>query len=144
MSKFIFLSFFLLMVLKANAQENVVWSYHYDAQNEALLIEAQIGEGWHLYSQYIDDGIGPVPTAFEFSENSAVKLLGKTIEPESIREYDPNFEGELNFFKDEVTFTQKIKAKESTTIDGVVTYMICNDTMCLPPKDVKFTISINI
>lgn len=132
------------MVLNTNAQDKVVWSYHYDDKNEELMIQAQIAEGWHLYSQHIDDGIGPVPTAFEFSENGAVKLLGETVEPTSIREYDPNFEGELNFFKDEVIFTQKIKVKESTTLEGVVTYMICNDTMCLPPKDVKFTISINI
>lgn len=144
MSKFILLSFFLLIILNVNAQENVVWSYDYDDENEALMMQAEIAEGWHLYSQHIDDGIGPVPTAFEFTENGAVKILGETEEPESIRAYDPNFEGELNFFKDQVTFSQKIKANESTTLEGVVTYMICNDTMCLPPKDVKFTISINI
>ena len=72
-----------------------------------------------------------------------MKLIGKTIEPESIREYDENFEGELNFFKENATFKQKMKVSTSTSVKGVITYMTCNDTMCLPPKDVEFVITIN-
>ena len=106
-------------------------------------VKAVIAEGWHLYSQHIDDGIGPIPTAFEFQENPNVRYIGKTIEPESIREYDPNFEGDLNFFKNEVTFTQKVKVAEPTEITGVVTYMICNDVMCMPPVDENFRITTN-
>lgn len=125
------------------SQEKVAWSYSYDASNEELILEAVIAEGWHLYSQTINEGIGPVPTSFEFSENSAIQLIGKTIEPESIKEYDENFEGELNFFKNKVVFKQGMKVSNSTSVKGVVTYMICNETTCLPPKDVEFVVSIN-
>jgi len=136
----------ILLYLVSNltfSQEKVTWSCYYDNSSETLFIEANISEGWHLYSQNIDAEIGPVPTAFEFEENSAIKIIGKTIEPVSIRKYDENFGGELNFFKNKVVFEQKIQILESTSVKGVVTYMICNDTVCLPPKDVEFVVSIN-
>ena len=41
---------------------------------------------------YVDGGINE-------SDWPAEKLIGKTVEPESIKAYDPNFEGELNFFE---------------------------------------------
>jgi thiol:disulfide interchange protein DsbD len=71
-----------------------------------------------------------------------VKFIGETLEPESIKEYDPNFEGELNFFKDEVTFVQKVEVEQPTELSGTVTYMICNDVMCLPPVDEFFKIEV--
>lgn len=134
---------FILLSFGTYSQEKVSWSYHYDENNEELILDAKIADGWHLYSQVINEGIGPVPTSFTFNENSAVKLIGSTVEPESIREYDENFEGELNFFKESASFKQKMKVSSSTSVKGVITYMTCNDTMCLPPKDVEFVITIN-
>lgn len=125
-----------------SAQDKVDWSYVFNPAAGEVQVTADIAEGWHLYSQHIDNEIGPIPTSFEFQENPAVEFIGSTKEPESIKEYDPNFEGELNFFKDEVTFVQKAKVKGATTIVGTVTYMVCNDTMCLPPVDEVFTINI--
>ncbi len=143
MIKSIFLILLCLCSFLTFSQEKVVWSSHYDNSSETLLIEANIAEGWHLYSQNISVEIGPVPTTFEFEENSAIKIIGKTTEPESIREYDENFGGELNFFKNKVVFEQKMKVFESTSVKGLVTYMICSDTVCLPPKDVEFVVQIN-
>lgn len=135
--------FYLLFSCASFAQEKVTWSYHYDGDREELVLAAEIADGWHLYSQVINEGIGPVPTSFTFIDNAAIKLIGGTIEPESIREYDENFEGELNFFKENVSFRQKMKVSSSTSVKGIITYMICNETMCLPPKDVEFVVAIN-
>ncbi|MDP4798060.1 MAG: protein-disulfide reductase DsbD N-terminal domain-containing protein [Crocinitomicaceae bacterium] len=143
MLKSFFLFFLISLSFESYSQEKVLWSYHYDETNEELVLDAQIADGWYIYSQVINEGIGPIPTSFTYFENSDVKLIGKTIEPESIREYDENFEGELNFFKENATFKQKMKVSTSTSVKGVITYMTCNDTMCLPPKDVEFVITIN-
>lgn len=124
------------------SQEEVSWSFHYDRSNESIVIEADIAEGWHLYSQNIDKNVGPVPTTFEFIENSEINIVGKTTEPQSITKYDENFGGELSFFEDKVVFNQKVKVSNSTTLKGVVTYMICNDEICLPPKEVEFEVVI--
>lgn len=130
-----------LITLVSFGQNTVEWDFK--VENEAFTAEANIAEGWHLYSQHIDNEIGPIPTSFEFDDNASIKLIGETNEPESLKEYDENFEGELNFFKENVTFTQNIKVSKATELKGFVTYMVCNDTMCLPPVDEYFTIKID-
>lgn len=143
MRKAILSLLFVLCTLLSFGQSKVTWNYLYNPVSEEVQITADIAEGWHLYSQHIDNELGPIPTGFSFQENPDVQWIGKTIEPESIKEYDPNFEGELNFFKDKVTFVQKVKLKRPTTIVGTVTFMVCNDVMCLPPVDEEFIIEIN-
>jgi hypothetical protein len=134
--------FIVVISHSAFSQEKVEWTCAYDKISNEIHLEATIAEGWHLYSQHIDEGIGPVPTAFTFEKNGAYKTVGKTMEPEAIVKYDPNFEGELAFFSHEATFTQKIKIKKSGEVKGAITFMACNDEMCLPPVDKLFTISI--
>lgn len=142
---FRFIILFLLGLISnfTFSQENVSWSFLYDISNESIVIEADIAEGWHLYSQNIDQNVGPVPTTFEFIENSAINIVGKTTEPQSITKFDENFGGELSFFEGKVIFNQKIKVLNSAIQKGIITYMICNDEICLPPKEVEFEVVID-
>ena len=141
MFKILVLLFTLMLSTSSFGQDKVAWSVSVDSESSNILVSALIAEGWHLYSQHIDNEIGPIPTTIEFIPNKSYTLIGRTREPESLKEYDKNFEGELNFFKDEVVFEQKFKASKPAIIDGVITYMVCNDTMCLPPTDELFTIT---
>lgn len=124
------------------AQQVVEWSAVYNSEEEVVVFDAKIEEGWHIYSQNINDGIGPIPTTIRFEENKGIKLIGKVQESESVTKYDPNFEGELSFFEKKASFEQKISIKDATQINATVTFMVCNDTMCLPPEDKLFTISL--
>lgn len=123
-------------------QDKVDWTYTYNPVDHQILIHAEIADGWHLYSQHIANEIGPVPTSFEFKEDPNIVFVDEVQEPESIKEYDPNFEGDLNFFKHQVTFIQNVKVLSPTTAVGTVTFMVCNDTMCLPPVDEIFQIEL--
>ena len=99
---------------------------------------------WHIYSQ--DAGEGPIPTSFEFTKNPLVKADGKITEAGKLeKEYDPNFKSTLRFYEGKVDFVQKIKLKSAinTVAKGKITYMVCNDKKCLPPRDVDFSIKIN-
>lgn len=125
-------------------QEKVEWNVSYDSQSESISFTAEIAEGWHLYSQKIDESLGPVPTSFRFDKNTKeLKLVGKTMEPSPITKYDPNFEGELSYFEGSVQFIQKLKVKSSTEVHGKITFMVCNEEMCLPPTDIDFNLTIN-
>lgn len=125
-------------------QEKVEWTYSYDSETETIIISAEIEEGWHLYSQHIDESLGPIPTVFKFEEDKTFfKLIGKTLEPTPITEYDPNFEGDLSFFEGSVEFIQKLRVKASGEVRGTITFMVCNEEMCLPPVDIDFNIMIN-
>ena len=123
-------------------QDKITWIFSFDQELSAISIDADIEEGWHLYSQFLDNEFGPIPTRFGYVRNESYKLVGGTLEPQSIKEYDENFEGDMSFFKDKVSFVQKVENTNATSIEGVVTYMVCNDEMCMPPVDLEFSIPI--
>lgn len=127
---------------KIQAQEAIQWDFKYNQKTKQVEIIANINDGWHLYSQFIQNDVGPVPTMITFKSSDDFQLIGAVAEPKPIQKYDENFEAMLDFFEHKVVFTQKIKAKKATTLEGSVTFMVCNDAMCLPPVDKKFKIEI--
>lgn len=133
----------LLLSTTSFGQEKITWNFSFDQESSTIRIEADIEEGWHLYSQSLENEFGPIPTKFAFVTNENFKLVGSTIEPQPIKEYDENFEGDMSFFRDNVSFVQKVEDISASSIEGIVTYMVCNDEMCMPPVDLEFTITIN-
>ena len=117
------------------AQDKVKWSAHYDAASSEIVIDAHIADGWHLYSQHVDEDAGPVATSFEFKSPGKLALIDSTSEPKPIQLYDENFESMLDFFKDQAQFRQKVKSQSNNMVEVTITFMVCNDTMCLPPVD---------
>ncbi len=109
-----------------------------------LIFKTTIEEGWHLYSQFIEDG-GPIPTSFTFEPSDAYKLEGKVEERSKvINAHDPTFDMDISFFEREAVFVQKIKVlKPSFSVKGTVTFMLCNDEQCLPPDDRGFEIKVS-
>ncbi len=140
----------LLLVLQSQAQiENPVkWSYSAQktGKNEAnILIKADIQKGWHLYSQFIEDG-GPIPTSFTFSPTKDFKLEGKVSEsPKAVTAFDTNFGMKIAWHETQVTFIQKIKTTSTNfTLKGVLEYMVCNNNKCLPPTEQEFSIPVDV
>lgn len=108
-----------------------------------LHMTAMLDDKWHLYAQ--DAGEGPEPTTFKFNANPLVKLDGKVKEIGKLEKaYDPNFNSTLKFYSNRVDFVQKVKLKSSasTLVKGTVSYMVCDDKRCLPPKEVPFSIKL--
>lgn len=150
MMKKIFSLLLIVFTLKAVAQieEPVKWTYSAQkiSDTEAnLLIKATIDKGWHVYSQFIEDG-GPVPTSFKFTPSADYTLIGKVSEsPKAVTAFDPNFGMQIAWHDKQVIFTQKIKLKNpKTTVSGVLEFMVCNDRKCLPPTEVEFSIPVDV
>lgn len=149
MKKIILSLVVLFFVRAANAQvENpVTWVFStkkISADMYELHMTATIQPKWHVYAQ--EAGDGPVPTSFSFDKSPLIKLDGKVKEVGKMeKQYDPNFKSTLNFYSKKVDFIQKVKLKAiaATVAKGKVSYMVCNDQKCLPPKDVAFAIKIN-
>jgi DsbC/DsbD-like thiol-disulfide interchange protein len=141
--KRIFYLFIFFLAKFTFSQEIVDWDIKYNAQEKLVEIKANIKDGWHLYSQHIENNVGPVATSFTFKSSDDYQLLGQVFEPKPIKKYDENFEATLDFFEKEVVFTQKIETKKNSNLEGTVTYMVCNETMCLPPVDYKFKLEIS-
>lgn len=132
----------LLLIGSCFSQNEIQWEYSYNKADSQLEFKAVLKDGWHVYSQFVAMEFGPVPTNFSFKQNEKVQFINEVIEPTPLVKYDETFEAELSYFEKEVTFAQKIKTKNNTTVEGTLTFMVCNETMCLPPKDQKFSIQI--
>lgn len=134
--------FILFVSCQSWAQDRVQWTVGLDADQQKISFTAQMEDGWHIYSQFTDESVGPVATRFSIEEGEVIRLKGDVIEPTPITAFDENFGGEVMYFEDQVTFEQALKVKSVGTVTGTVTYMVCNAEMCLPPVDVNFEIEI--
>jgi thiol:disulfide interchange protein len=109
-----------------------------------LQMTASIEEGWHLYSQSLPSDDGPIATEFTLKESTDFLIEGKVNEPKPKTEFDPNFDMDLNYFEDEVTFTQVIKSNvtDAYKMTAEVYFMVCDAEKCLPPEyvDLEFDI----
>ena len=142
------LSFITCMGSLAFAQiENPVkWNFSakkISATEYELHLTATLDKTWHMYAQ--DAGEGPEPTSIAFTANPLLKYNGKVKEVGKLtKEFDTNFNSVLKFYGDKVDFVQKVtvKAGVPTVAKGNITYMVCNNNKCLPPKAIPFSIKI--
>jgi thiol:disulfide interchange protein DsbD len=132
---------------QAKIYDPIKWTYSSQKINEKetdLIITAKLEKGWHLYSQFIEEG-GPIPTSFKFNPSPNYKLIGKVSEsPKAVSAFDKNFGMEIAWHKDQVIFKQRISLiNPIETVSGVLEFMVCNDERCLPPAELEFQIPIN-
>ncbi len=138
---------FLLSAFNISAQNPVKWSFSVkDAGNcqADLIFTGTIDEGWYTYSQFLESEDGPVATLLTFSPAPGYKLMGKAKESgEIITVHDPVFDMKLTKFKHKAILTQRVEITDpSKPIIGYLNFMVCNDEMCLPPKDADFSFKI--
>jgi thiol:disulfide interchange protein DsbD len=138
--------FVLLMTFTsfAHAQNHVKWTFSYVAKSSTVIASGEIDAGWHLYSQKTDENAGPIPTKMVIEPSKNYKTVGSAIEgtvPHEI--FDKNFESTVYLFESNYATEQQINVKKPGTLKGEMQYMICDDTKCLPPITVPFTLEIN-
>ncbi|MGV3528103.1 MAG: protein-disulfide reductase DsbD domain-containing protein [Flavisolibacter sp.] len=137
---FTFLSF-------AQKSDPVFWSFSskkINATTYEVRLSARMDDGWHIYSQSTPDG-GPVPTTVGFSKNPLLATPGGWKEVGKLEQhFEPLFGVDVKQYSDKVEFvrTVTVKAGVKTALKGNVEFMTCNDTECLPPKTVNFSIDL--
>lgn len=149
MRKILFIVNFLIVSITANAQilDPVKWKFSFEKikENEGnLIVSADIDRGWHIYSQFIEEG-GPIPTSFKFTPSPDYKLIGKVTEsPKAVSAMDPTFNMIIAWHEKQVIFKQRIKINKSTTVKGSLEYMACDDKQCLPPAEEEISIPVQV
>lgn len=142
-----FLSLFFVAAVSAQIENPIKWAYTAKRVSDKtydIYVTAVIDTKWHLYAQ--DAGEGPEPTSITFTKNPLIKLDGKVKEVGKLeKQYDENFGSVLKFYSNKVSFVQRVKLKSSvaTVVKGAITYMVCNDRKCLPPKSIPFSVKID-
>lgn len=107
-----------------------------------VFVKATIQEGWHIYGLNVPDG-GPISTTFQFTPSKEYTLNGKVAAPTPQSKYEKDFKMNVPFYAKEVTFQQKVKlSKNQTTVKGIVEFMACDKSQCLPPDEYAFNVTI--
>ncbi len=141
-----FLFNFLVFAVFAQTNSTVQWqaeSIKKDKKTVQLVLTASVQDGWYIYSQYLESDDGPVRTSLNIEMNQALQSLGKaTEEGNKMEGFDILFDMNITKYKKQLIIRQNIQVDEPTTLKGFVTYMSCNDEMCLPPTDYYFEIPL--
>jgi len=148
MKIFILISAALLISLGPKAQSPVSWNYSVKkvADNTfEVKMTATIQSGWHLYSQNQPEDAIALPTEIKFNGNPLLSFKDKVKELGKLEKYEDKTLGvEAWQYSGKVEFVQtvKLKANAKTSITGSIEFQACTDEKCLPPKEVKFNLSI--
>ena len=128
----------------------VAWEFDlYETETEGeldLVFHASVEPCWHIYSQDLDDLNGPLPTFFDFKLPTGVDTIGPVRECDPLVEYDPNFMMDLKYFEEEVYWVQTIRTNgvaSDASLSGYLSFMVCDESRCLPPEDIDFTLSLS-
>lgn len=143
---FLFLLLPINLTAFAQIYNPVKWSFSTETLNSKevyVVITADIEEGWHIYSQFIEEG-GPIPTTFTFNKSAEFTLVGKAIEiPKANPVFDQTFGLKIASHENKVVFKQKILLKKpEIKVTGSLEFMVCNDKQCLPPDDLAFSVVV--
>lgn len=143
------LSFFVLIYgfVSAQVYDPVDWEFKVEYQGDEdaeLIFKAEIEDEWHVYATELPSEMGPIPTSVTLNESPEFKSLGSLKGGEFKTEYDPNFDMDLNFYDKEAIFRLPIKRLTGSDFEvtGYLTFMTCNDEMCLPPEDVDIKLLV--
>ena len=133
-------------LVMAQSGKQVQWTYSVKKISDKIYevhMTANIGAGWHMYSQ--NTGEGPVPTSFKFIKNPLLATTGKIKEVgKMVTKYEEAFKTNVRYYENTVDFVQtvQLKSKAKNSLAGKVEFMVCNDHECLPPADVDFNVNV--
>jgi len=141
--------FGLLTVASGNAQmvkDNSKWDLEAKkicGDKYELVLHLQLPDKWHIYS-FKPGGDGmELPPVVQFVKNDKVKLTGNVKEEgKLLKEKMDGIDGIVNMYKGTVNYVQQATISGNTKITCNYTYQICNDQMCLPPKDASVSVTV--
>jgi len=126
----------------------IQWQYSTRKISDKLYevhITGVLESGWHAYSQLQPKEAVAQPTKIQFKSNPLVGIEGKIREMGNLEKWQDEATGiKANQYEKQIEFVQvvKIKANVKTSISGFLTYQVCTDEMCLPPRTDEFSISV--
>ena len=133
--------------MQAQVYEPVDWKFSVEETSDTeadLVFSATIEEGWHVYATELPSDMGPIPTSVTLDESTDFEIISSPKGGKYKTEYDPNFDMDLNYYDNRAEFRMPIKriARDEFIVSGYLTFMVCNDEMCLPPDDVDISLAV--
>lgn len=139
---------FLFQGMNAQIKDPVKFKYSIntlsDNEYEAVLT-ATIDKNWKVYSKDLPPDSG-VPTQMTLSSTAGLQTIGGVVEVgKKHDEFSEAFGVQIVYFVDRVLFKQRFKLKNNAapaTVTAEITYMTCDDRICLAPNTLEFSQTI--
>jgi thiol:disulfide interchange protein len=138
------LGILFLWVSLAFTQDEVVWKFSLEDLGNgevALIADAKIKQGWHLYDTNIPEG-GPTSTQISFDQIAGAEVVGDFLaETKATVKYDATFQMTIGSFQNNARFVQRLKVTDKTSfsLQGDVRAQACDEHSCTPPLPIEFS-----
>ena len=141
-------------LLLAAQPETVLWQFSLEptvarrGETMTVHLSATPLDPWYFYAPTVKSG-GPVPAQFRFDPSAGIRAVGAIEAPRPAKKYDKGFEMEVEYYDEPVEFRQKLAvtgeaALGPAQITGSVRFQACNESVCMPPKDVAFDLPLTV
>lgn len=133
---------FTLFTVKAQILNPVQFNYTLVKKGNDLYevhVRAMIEPKWHIYSVKNPEG-GAQATEIKINDAKTVGSIKEIGKLKTV--FEKEFKVNQKYFENTVDFVVMAKLKKADKVTGTITYMLCNDKQCLPPKDVEFKIKM--
>ena len=145
------LLFVMVSMMSINAKAQITedptnWKYEVkkvSGNKYQVLFHLDIKEPWHIWSLHPGgDGYEIAPT-FTLDKNPNVKLVGKVTEKgKAITTTMTGIDGKITYLSGKIEYVQNVTVTAPCKIKGKHMYQVCNDKMCLAPKDKEFEVEV--
>ncbi len=135
---------FVTQIFSAQIKNPVKFSYSVNPlpnnEYEAVLT-ATIDKNWKIYSKDLPPDSG-IPTEMIVRSKQGIELVGGVVEVgKKHDEFSEAFGVQIVYYEDRAVFKQKFRLKNNaapSTITAEITYMTCDDRICLAPNTLEF------
>jgi DsbC/DsbD-like thiol-disulfide interchange protein len=146
--KRIFLLLLVILSLPSFGQDlnPVSWTFTSakDSTSKFQIIEikASIQPGWHVFTADPGgDGL-LIPTTVTFDTKKELSQLSPMAIEGNLHTEKMDGIGIVNYYDGDVYYRYKVEVNTNVTLTGKVEFQTCNNQMCLPPKEIEFTINL--
>lgn len=135
------------MTMPMPVPDPVIWSFKAvpSGKSYRLQLIAEVHPGWHLYAGSQPTGAIALPTQIQFNQNPLITYTGATVETgNQHNESDPDLGTPVRYYTGTVFFSRQLAVKKGmrTNVTGTITYQVCSDEKCLPPKTIPFSVQL--
>lgn len=109
-----------------------------------IVFRLSLKEKWHIWSLHPGGDGMQVPPSFVFDKIDGLKLVDSVTEKGKAITGPMEFvTGDVTYYINEVEYHQKAIITQNLELKGTYSYMVCDDNVCLPTKQVPFTVTIS-
>jgi thiol:disulfide interchange protein DsbD len=122
------------------------WKYEVkkkSATEYQLIFHLTLKQGFHIWSLHPGGDGYEISPSFTIDKNDKVTAVGTPTESgKAVTTTMDGIDGKITYLNGKIDYVQNVTVKGPTKITGKHQYQVCNDKMCLPPKDKNFSFDI--